>query len=231
MIDRPFIVRNTRFSEVIARQDLDVFMRVCPERPYARGASVFRAGDPAREMHVIAKGRVKVAVATPEGEERILAICGPDDFIGDAFVAEGAAYRAEAVALSEVVTCPISRDQFLQMSLKAPGFVLGVCEILSGHLFDCRAQLASGYDPVLVRVAKVLLDLAARFGEPEGEGWVTVASSLKHEEIASMVSATRVSVTMAMGELRERGLVEGSRGTYRLHVPALTSVTDSVGEG
>jgi len=231
MADRPFIVRNTRFSEVVDRQDMDVFMRVCPERPFGRGDAVFRAGDPAREMHVIAKGRVKVTVATPEGEERILAICGPDDFIGDAFVSEGAAYRAEAVALTEVVTCPISRDQFLQMSLKAPGFVLGVCEILSGHLFDCRAQLASGYDPVLVRVAKVLLDLAARFGEPEGEGWVTVASSLKHEEIASMVSATRVSVTMAMGELRERGLVEGSRGTYRLHVPALTSMTDSVGEG
>jgi len=231
MTDTPFIVRNTRFSEVVDRQDMDVFMRVCPERPFGRGDAVFRAGDPAREMHVIAKGRVKVTVATPEGEERILAICGPDDFIGDAFVSEGAAYRAEAVALTEVVTCPISRDQFLQMSLKAPGFVLGVCEILSGHLFDCRAQLASGYDPVLVRVAKVLLDLAARFGEPEGEGWVTVASSLKHEEIASMVSATRVSVTMAMGELRERGLVEGSRGTYRLHVPALTSMTDSVGEG
>lgn len=230
MTDTPFIVRNTRFSEVVDRQDMDVFMRVCPERPYGRGDAVFRAGDPAREMHVIAKGRVKVTVATPEGEERILAICGPDDFIGDAFVAQDAAYRAEAVALTDVVTCPISRDQFLQMSLKAPGFVLGVCEILSGHLFDCRAQLASGYDPVLVRVAKVLLDLAARFGEPEGDGWVTVASSLKHEEIASMVSATRVSVTMAMGELRERGLVEGSRGTYRLHVPALTSMTDSLGE-
>ena len=230
MTDRPFIVRNTRFSEVIAGQDMDVFMRVCPERPYARGDSVFRAGDPAREMHVIAKGRVKVTVATPEGDERILAICGPDDFIGDAFVAEGAAYRAEAVALTEVVTCPISRDQFLQMSLKAPGFVLGVCEILSGHLFDCRAQLASGYDPVLLRVAKVLLDLAERFGEQDEDGWVTLASGLKQEEIASMVSATRVSVTMAVGELRERGVLEGSRGTYRLHRPALTSMTESLSD-
>jgi len=230
MTDSPFIVRNTRFSEVISRQDMDVFMRVCPERPYERGDSVFRAGDPAREMHVIARGQVKVTVATPEGDERILAICGPDDFIGDAFVADGAAYRADAVALTEVVTCPVSRDQFLQMSLKAPGFVLGVCEILSGHLFDCRAQLASGYDPVLVRVAKVLVDLAERFGERGADGWVTLASNLKHEEIASMVSATRVSVTMAVGELRERGLLEGSRGTYRLHVPALTSMAESPGE-
>ncbi|MEJ2665691.1 MAG: Crp/Fnr family transcriptional regulator [Deinococcales bacterium] len=231
MPESPFVVRNTRFSEVIARQDMDVFMRVCPERPYDRGEAVFRAGDPALEMHVIAKGRVKVTVVTPDGEERILAICGPDDFIGDAFVVQGAAYRAEAVALTDVVTCPISRDQFLQMALKAPGFVLGVCEILSGHLFDCRAQLASGYDPVMVRVAKVLLGLAERFGEPDDEGWVTLASNLKHEEIASMVSATRVSVTMAVGELRERGLLEGSRGTYRLHAPALASLADASEDG
>lgn len=230
MSDRPFVVRNTRFSEVIARHDMDVFMRVCPERPYGRGDAVFRAGDPASEMHVIARGRVKVAVATPDGEERILAICGPDDFVGDAFVAQGAAYRAEAVALTDVVTCPISREQFLQMALQAPGFVLGVCEILSGHLFDCRAQLASGYDPVLVRVAKVLVDLAERFGEPGDDDWVTVASSPKHEEIASMVSATRVSVTMAMGELRQRGLLEGSRGTYRMYVPALADVAESLDE-
>lgn len=227
MGDRAFLVRNTRFSEVIAPQDRDVFMRVCPERPYGRGEAVFRAGDPALAMHVIARGRVKVTVATPEGDERILAICGPDDFIGDAFVGEGAAYRAEAVALTEVVTCPVTREQFLQMSLKAPGFVLGVCEILSEHLFDCRAQLASGYDPVVVRVAKVLVGLAQRFGEPDDDGWVTVAANLKQDEIASMVSATRVSVTMAMGVLRERGLVEGSRGTYRMHLPSLAMLTEA----
>ncbi len=230
MGDSPFIVRNTRFSEVIARQDMEVFMRVCPERPFARGDTVFRAGDPAREMHVIAAGRVKVSVPTPEGEERILAICGPDDFVGDAFVAAGAAYRAEAVALTEVVTCPITRDQFLQLSLNAPRVVLGLCEILSAHLFDCRAQLASGHDPVLVRVAKVLLDQAERFGEPDGDGWASVTTNLNHEEIASMVSATRVSVTMAFSELRERGLLEGTRGRYRFHLPALTSVIEALGE-
>jgi len=95
---------------------------------------LFRAGDPVREMHVIAKGRVKVTVAVPEGEER------------------------------------------------------------------------------------------------DEEGWVTVASSLKHEAIASMVSATRVSVTMAISELRERGPVEGKRGTYRFHMQALTSMTESLGD-
>lgn len=227
MVDRPFVLRNTRFSQVVNQEDLAVFMRVCPERPYAKGSTLFRAGDPALDMHVIARGQVKVLVPTPEGEERILAICGPDDFIGEAFVGAGATYRAEAVALTDVVTCPVSRDQYLQLSLKAPGFVLGFTEILADHLFDCRQQLASGYDAVIVRVAKVLLDQAGRFGQRGEDGWYELETNLKHEDIASMVSATRVSVSMGVAELREQGLVVGSRGVYRIHVPALTAMVEA----
>lgn len=225
-IDQPFVLRNTRFSEVISEEDRGVFLRVCPERSYPAGSIVFRAGDPAHELHVIARGQVKVLVPTAEGDERILAICGPDDFVGETFVAEGAHYQSEAVALTEVVTCPISRQQFLQMALNAPGFVLGFTQILNEHLFACRVQLASGYDAIIVRVAKAMLDQVARFGKPEADGWATWDTKLKHEDMAAMVSATRVSVSMAIGELRERGLVIGSRGSYRIHVPALKAMVE-----
>ncbi len=228
MTERPFVLRNTRFSEIIADQDLAVFMRVCPERVYPAGTPVYRAGDPALDLHVVMRGQVKVLVPTPDGGERILAICGPDDFIGEAFVSEGSRYRAEAVALTDVVTCPMSREQFMQMSLKAPTFVLGFTSILLAHLFDCRDQLATGYDAVILRVAKVLLDQAERFGTTAADGWVELKTTLKHEDIASMVSATRVSVTMAITELREKGVVVGSRGRYELHAPALRSMVESI---
>lgn len=178
-------------------------------------------------MHIIARGQVKVLVPTAEGDERILAICGPDDFVGETFVAEGARYQAEAVALTDVMTCPISREQFLQMALNAPGFVLGFTQILNEHLFACRVQLANGYDAVIVRVAKAMLDQVGRFGEPKADGWSTWSTKLKHDDLASMVSATRVSVSMAIGELRERGLVIGSRGSYRVRVPALTALVEA----
>lgn len=203
-------------------------MNVCPERTYQRGEVLFRSGDPATELHVIAEGQVKMLVPTLDGEERILAICGPDDFIGEALVGENALYRAEAVALTNVVSCPVSRRQFLQLSLKAPGFMLGFTKILADHLFSCRQQLASGYDTVMVRLSKVLLDQATRFGSQEEDGWVTLRTNLKHDEMAAMVSATRVSVSMAISGLRESGLVIGSRGNYRIHMPALADMVESV---
>lgn len=223
---QPWFVKDTHFSKTIAAEDRAVFMKICPDRRFPKGSAIFRMGDPATHLHVIADGQIKLVTPTASGNERILAICGPDDFIGEAFLREAERYRADAVALTDAVTCPMSREQFMQLGLKAPNFIVGFAEILSSHLFDCRAQLASAYDPIKLRVVKVLLEQAQRFGEPDGE-WCELKTNLKHEEIAALISATRVSVTMAMTELREEGLIEGSRGHYRLFMPALESLLET----
>lgn len=223
---QPWFIKDTGFSKRIAPEDRAAFMRVCPERHYPKGSVIFRMGDPATHLHVIAEGQIKLVTPTPSGNERILAICGPDDFIGEAFLRDAERYRADAVALTDAVTCPMSRAQFIQLGLRAPNFIVGFAEILASHLFDCRTQLASAYDPIKLRVARVLLEQAQRFGKPEGE-WCELETNLKHEDIAALISATRVSVTMAMTELREEGLIEGSRGHYRLYLPALSSLLDT----
>jgi len=178
-------------------------------------------GDPATSLHVIAEGQVKLVTAAPSGHERILAICGPDDFIGEAFLQQAQHYRVDAVALTPVVTCPMSREQFLELALRAPTFTLSFAEILTSKLFGCREQLSYAYDPIKQRLVRVLLEQAERFGVASEDGWCSLETELRHDELASMVSATRVSVSTAFAELRARGFVEGSRGRYRLHLPSL----------
>ncbi len=101
-VGRSFVLRNTHFSKINSGEDLAVFMNVCPERSYQRGDVLFRSGDPVTELHVIAKGQLKMLVPTATG-------------------------------------------------------------ILADHLFTCRQQLADGYDNVVVRLFKVLLDQACRY--------------------------------------------------------------------
>ena len=219
---KPWYVKDTHFNQRVSDEDMAVFMRVCPDRRFARGETIFYAGDPATNLHVLAQGQVKLVTPTVSGSERILAILGPNDFFGEAFLSESANYRVDAVALTDAVTCPVSREQFTEMSLKAPTFTLTFAEILASHLFDCREQLSSSYAPVRSRVVKTLLEQAERFGKPETEGWVQLSTHLKHEDLASMITATRVSVSMAISELRDEGLLEGTRGEYRLNAPALS---------
>lgn len=219
---KPWFIKDTAFTSRVSEEDMAVFMRVCPDKRYKKGEFIFHAGDEATDLHVLAQGQVKLVTPTPSGTERILAILGPNDFFGEAFLAEDESYRVDAVALTDVMTCPVSRNQFKHMALSAPGFVLTFAEIMAGHLFSCRDQLSLSYAPVKARVVKTLLEQAGRFGHDEGTGWVKLSTELKHEELASMITATRVSVSMAIAELRDEGFLEGTRGEYRLNTVALS---------
>ena len=115
------------------------------------------------------------------------------------------------------------------MSLQAPSFVLTFAEILASHLFYCREQLSTSYAPVKVRVIKALVQQAERFGESQEGDWVTLSTELKHEELASMITATRVSVSMAIAELRDEGVLEGTRGEYRLNMGAMRDQAEFYG--
>lgn len=187
---KPWFIHDTGFSTRIDDRDKQTFMRVCPEKRYERGDAIFRVGDPATSLHVIAEGKVKLVTGTPEGQERILAICGPDDFIDEAFLQDTSAYRVDAIALAPTVTCPLSREQFLELSLRAPTFVLSFAEILTSHLFHCRDQLSSAYEAIEQRLVRALLEQTERFGRSLHDGWYELNTQLRHDELASMIRAT-----------------------------------------
>ncbi|MBW6457081.1 MAG: Crp/Fnr family transcriptional regulator [Trueperaceae bacterium] len=226
MVAHPWHVPHSGLTTQVSPADMSLFMSVCPEVRYTPGSAVFRIGDPAENLHVITKGQVKLVVGTPRGQERILSVCGPDDLIGEAFVRDQDRYRVDAIALEEVTTCPMSRAQFAQLAERSPSFAVTFAGVLATNLFHCRDQLAQAYDPIRVRVAKLLMEQARRFGVPDGDGWYRLSTRLRHEEIASIVSATRVSVTMTLTEFREMGLVQGTRGRYRLRLDGLAVVAE-----
>ena len=57
------------------------------------------------------------------------------------------------------------------------------------------------------RVAKQLLDLADKFGEPGPEG-VLVHHDLTQEELAQLVGASRETVNKALADFTQRGWIE-----------------------
>lgn len=227
-MSRPWFIKDSGFSQRVSAEDMRVFAQICPSRMYHKNDVVFHAGDPAISLHILAQGQVKLTSLSAHGSERILAICGENDIIGEAFLQDTAAYQVDAVALTDVTTCPISREQFMQMAQKAPHFALTFAEIMASHLFHCREQLSSSYAPVKTRLAQVLLEQGSRFGqEADNDGlWMHLDTNLKHEDLAAMITATRVSVSTVMAEMRAAGMLEGTRGRYRLNIPALQSLVE-----
>jgi CRP-like cAMP-binding protein len=83
--------------------------------------------------------------------------------------------------------------------------------MLSSRLRDAdekRVEFAA-YDSV-GRVARRLVEMAGRFGDPEGLG-VRITLPLTQEELAGWTGSSREAVSKALQALRDRGLIETKR--------------------
>jgi CRP/FNR family transcriptional regulator, cyclic AMP receptor protein len=65
-------------------------------------------------------------------------------------------------------------------------------------------------DGIAARLAKVLLDLARRYGTLHEGGAQLISLRIPHRELADLVGSTRESVTMHLNDLRRREIVEFS---------------------
>lgn len=126
---KPWYIESTNFYERLTEADLDLFRKVCPPQRHKKGKHIFCLGDPASSLHIIDEGQVKLVRPTLGGKARILAVCGPGDFIGEAFLSTTSHYQADAVALLEVVTCAMNRSQFLDITTQSATFALVFSEV------------------------------------------------------------------------------------------------------
>lgn len=104
-------------------------------------------------------------------------------------------------------------------------FALAFAEVLADHLTHCRDLLGASFDRVKLRLVRALLEQARQFGALFDEaGWVSLYTDLTHEDLAALVTATRVAVSKGLAELRQEGMIKGGRGRYRLNVLALAAL-------
>lgn len=208
-------------------EDVKELHQICPARTYLKGESLYRAGEAATHLLVVVQGRVQLVVPGPRFHEHVLGVFGEHDFIGELFLAPEARYQANAIVLSDrAMACPVSRDDYVQLAMRVPRFVLSFSEVLTGHLAACRQQLSLAAFSVRVRVAHALLEEAAQTGTAQDDEWLLLQHSLTHEELASRVRSTRVTVTQVMSALRDEGVIDGARGHYRLNKRRLRSIVD-----
>lgn len=179
-----------------------------PHRELGKGEPLYRAGDRADTVYRLVNGLVKLAIDVPSGKERIVGVAGPGDLIG-ALAPGQPALRESAEALSASVVVTVVPRQ------EASAFEPALFRAAGDQLTRMTDALEDGELPVAARLARTLLRLGERFGQISEGGMVRITLPLTHENLAAMIGAARETTTATLGELRQLGLLEGTRGTYR----------------
>ncbi len=186
-----------------------------PVRHYAKGEPVFHCGDPVAGLFTVRIGLVRLVHLTEEGREVTVRLAGPGDVLGPDALRPHARYSADARCMSEVALDYTSRESVLGGLNQRVS--LDLLAQLGRQLASAERHVTLSTYPTDARILWLFGWLAPRFGVThldEHGCWTELELLLTHEDVAALVNATRVTVSYAFAQLREAGVLRGSRGRY-----------------
>ena len=178
----------------------------------SRGQQILSPDDPPDRIHIIKQGRVRVYRLSPDGKQLTLDIYEKGTVLGDmSLLGQGRLPEAYAEALDDGVICTITPNELRGLIERFPIIGVNIIRHLSRRLDSAERELeAMAYRRVDQRLARRLIDLAARFGVRTERGTL-IQARLTQQELAEMVGTTRETLAHTLGDFRRNGLLDTSR--------------------
>jgi len=191
-------------------------------RKFRTGAALFHEGDHSDWVGLIVKGRVKISCYGADGRERLVAVLGPGELLGELSAIDGEPRSATATALEPLDAHVLTSDEFVGLLERNPAATLGILRSVTGRLRDSdKRRVEFGALDTVGRIARLIVELAGRYGE-ETDSVIAIRLPLSQEELAGWAGASREAVVKALRQLRDRGWIETARREIRvLNLPAL----------
>ncbi|MGD8860153.1 MAG: Crp/Fnr family transcriptional regulator [Myxococcales bacterium] len=187
---------------------LDGILGISHIEKFPRRRPLYQEGSTAEQLFVVSSGRVRVVRG--RGEHRMLTVAyrGVGDLVGETGLAEGHIYRATASATEPVEALAVPLRAVRALLQENPRFSEQMLLLMVERRIQAERRVESLLSrTVESRVAEFLIDAAERHGIPESRG-VLIGVKYTHQEIADYVGSTRETVTLTLGDLRRRELLQ-----------------------
>lgn len=168
--------------------------------------TIYMQGDAPHAIYLVASGRVKVVRVTHEGYESILCVRGSGDYFCPVPLLDGGDQLGSAIAMSDVTLFRIERDAFVELcqtSSELLAMVQGDCLSEVRRLLNRLEGFA--FRGVRERLVITLDNEIKRQGSDD-------ELRLTQQELASLVGASRESISRNLGRLEDDGIIGLGRG-------------------
>jgi CRP-like cAMP-binding protein len=190
----------------LQRDELQRFADLTRERSYPKGSVILFQDDPGDSLFVLRSGRVKVVLIGEDGREVILGVLEPGAHFGELALIDDQPRSAHVIAMEDANLLILRREDFRRRVEANPSVAWALLTELSRRLR--RADVKIGGLVLLDvpgRIARLLLDLADEAGS------ATIEKPLTHQTIAQMIGASRETVSRAMKDFQDAGLITVER--------------------
>ena len=190
----------------LQRDEVQRFADLTRERSYPKGSVILFQDDPGDSLFVLRAGRVKVVLIGEDGREVILGVLESGAHFGELALIDDQPRSAHVIAMEDAQLLILRREDFRRRVEANPSVAWALLTELSRRLR--RADVKIGGLVLLDvpgRIARLLLDLADESGSE------AIDKPLTHQTIAQMIGASRETVSRAMKEFQDAGLITVER--------------------
>ncbi len=204
---RQCAVRDQALCAVLPDERLSDFAAHGTQRRLARGERLVHAGAAHSPCANIQRGMMKICHTNPAGQEVIVGLLWPGDFIGAPFQAAAEAGH-DIVALTPVILCQFPRPAMERTLAANPAMERELLGRTMTELGRLRARLGSlARATALARVAGFLAETARRGGADDGETVTVIELPLSRGEMADLLGLTIETVSRQMTKLKGAGVI------------------------
>lgn len=203
-LDDLCVARVPLFQGLTYAQQVEVAGFASSVRLHA-AEQVYAAGSDMSLLMVVHTGRVKIFRTSASGQEQVIRVLGPGDFIGESAFLTGVKPDHAAEALVGTELCVFRHADLSRLVEKHPSIALRMLKGVSKRLDDTETRLSSiASGNVSSRLADYLLSLPAK---PGLEGTVEVSLPLAKKDIASLLSTTPESLSRQLRRFTDSGII------------------------
>jgi CRP/FNR family transcriptional regulator, cyclic AMP receptor protein len=224
---RRIALTGSMLFDAMQPEELDDILKFASERRVRRGQMIFQRGDEGSSLMAVLRGRVRISSVSGDGKEVTLNVINPGEIFGEIALLDGQPRSADATATEDTVLLVVERRNFIPFLRRNDDLYLRLLSVLCARLRRTSTALEEiALFDLPVRLARVLLKLAADYGRPGANG-TRIDLKLSQRDLSNLVASSRESVNKQLRAWREAGVLDLEEGLIILRRPAdLQRVTD-----
>jgi CRP-like cAMP-binding protein len=169
-----------------------------------KGRLIYIPGEGTEVLFLLKTGLVHIYRLSSEGRKFIVETVKPMTFFGEMPTVGQNMQGLFAEAAEDSLVCVIGRADVERLILSKPQVALRMMEEIGQRLHSSQERLGdSAFKGVPARVASLLLTLSSQGQQP--------ITGMGHQDLADMIGVYRETVTNALGEFKDAGLIDLGR--------------------
>ncbi len=185
---------------------------------YSKGEMIYKEGTPARELLCLNSGKVKICKKGVNGNEQIVDLKKPVDFIGfTAFMYSGN-HSTSAYAIDDCSVCFINKAAFDKVVNQNKELSNKIIELLARQLNRANNRLVNlTQKHMRGRIAEALLLLGNVYGISDDGQSLNI--QLKRSDLASLSNMTTANAIRTLSSFVKEGIVWVNRRNIKILNP------------